>query len=34
VAHDLNHVGQIAEELSRQYREAVGPWKAFLDILG
>jgi len=34
VAHDLNHLGQIAEVMSRQYRETVGPWRAFLDILG
>lgn len=34
VAHDLNHLGQIAEVMSRQYREAVGPWRAYLDILG
>ncbi len=34
VAHDLNHVGQVAEVMSRQYREAVGPWRAYLDILG
>lgn len=34
VAHDLNHIGQIAEVMSRQYREAVGPWRAYLDILG
>ncbi len=34
VAHDLNHLGQIAEVMSRQYRAAVGPWRAFLDILG
>jgi uncharacterized damage-inducible protein DinB len=34
VAHDLNHLGQIAEIMARQYTEAVGPWKAYLDILG
>ena len=34
VAHDLNHIGQVVEVMSRQYREAVGPWRAFLDILG
>ncbi len=33
VAHDLNHIGQVVEVMSRQYREAVGPWRAYLDIL-
>jgi hypothetical protein len=31
--HDLNHVGQIAEALARQYDSAVGPWKQYLPIL-
>ncbi len=34
VAHDLSHLSQIAEVMSRQYREEVGPWQAFLPILG
>jgi hypothetical protein len=33
VAHDLNHIGQIVEVMSRQYAEAVGPWRAYLAIL-
>ncbi|HEV8194320.1 MAG TPA: DinB family protein [Ktedonobacterales bacterium] len=33
VVHDLNHIGQIVEVMSRQYAEAVGPWKAYLAIL-
>jgi uncharacterized damage-inducible protein DinB len=33
VAHDLNHLGQIAKTLARRYGEAVGPWTAYLDIL-
>jgi hypothetical protein len=33
VVHDLNHIGQIVEVMSRQYTEAVGPWKAYLSIL-
>jgi uncharacterized damage-inducible protein DinB len=33
VVHDFNHVGQVVEVMSRQYDEAVGPWKAFLPIL-
>ena len=33
VVHDLNHIGQIVEVMSRQYAEAVGPWSAYLAIL-
>jgi len=33
VVHDLNHIGQIVEVMSRQYSEAVGPWSAYLAIL-
>ncbi len=29
VAHDLCHLAQIAEVMARQYREAIGPWKAY-----
>lgn len=32
-AHDANHLHQIARVLSHQYREAVGPWSAFLGVL-
>ncbi len=33
VVHDLNHLGQIAEVMARQYTRAVGPWQAYLPIL-
>jgi uncharacterized damage-inducible protein DinB len=33
VVHDLNHLGQIVEVMSRQYAEAVGPWSIYLAIL-
>jgi hypothetical protein len=33
VAHDLSHIAQIARVLARQYRDAVGPWRAYLPIL-
>jgi hypothetical protein len=33
VVHDLNHIGQIVEVMSRQYAETVGPWIAYLPIL-
>jgi len=31
--HDLNHVHQIVKTLAKQYRDAVGPWRAFLPLL-
>jgi hypothetical protein len=34
VVHDLNHIAQIAEGLAKPYDAAVGPWKAYLPILG
>ena len=34
VAHDLSHVAQVARVMARQYREAVGPWRAYLSIMG
>ena len=34
VVHDLGHIRQIARVMSKQYRDAVGPWKAYLSILG
>jgi hypothetical protein len=33
VAHDLAHVAQTAGVMARQYREAVGPWRAHLAIM-
>jgi uncharacterized damage-inducible protein DinB len=33
VVHDLNHLGQIAQAMSRVYADAVGPWRAYLAIL-
>lgn len=34
VAHDLGHVVQISRTMARQYRHAVGPWEAYLSVLG
>ena len=34
VAHDLNHLGQIARVMGKQYTDAVGPWRAYLPMLG
>lgn len=33
VAHDLNHIHQIAKPMAFQYRDAVGPWRAHLGVL-
>lgn len=34
VAHDLGHIAQIARVMAGRYRETVGPWRAYLPILG
>jgi hypothetical protein len=33
VAHDLGHLAQTARVLAKQYRDAAGPWRAYLPIL-
>lgn len=33
VVHDLSHLGQIARVMAYRYRDAVGPWRAYLPIL-
>ena len=33
VVHDLGHVRQIVRVLAKQYRDNVGPWRAYLSIL-
>jgi hypothetical protein len=33
VVHDFNHLGQIVKTMSKQYRDAIGPWRAFLPIV-
>ncbi|HKW32363.1 MAG TPA: DinB family protein [Candidatus Acidoferrum sp.] len=32
-AHDLTHLHQISRAMAHQYREAVGPWSAYLGVL-
>ncbi len=34
VAHDLDHVVQVSRTLANQYADAVGPWRAYLRIIG
>jgi len=33
VVHDLGHIAQIVKIMSSEYRDAVGPWRAYLTIL-
>jgi len=33
VAHDLDHLAQVARVLARQYSDEVGPWRAYLRII-
>ena len=33
VAHDLDHLMQIARVMGRRYGEAAGPWRAYLRVL-
>ena len=32
-AHDLTHLHQVSRVLAHQYRDAVGPWSAYLGVL-
>lgn len=34
VAHDLTHLAQIARVMAKRYGETVGPWRAYLGVLG
>ena len=34
VAHDLGHIAQIARVMAKRYRDDVGPWQAYLPIVG
>ncbi|HKH98317.1 MAG TPA: DinB family protein [Candidatus Sulfotelmatobacter sp.] len=31
--HDLNHLHQLARVMAHQYRDAVGPWSAYLGVM-
>jgi hypothetical protein len=33
VAHDLGHIAQTTRVMAKQYREVVGPWRAYLPVL-
>jgi hypothetical protein len=32
-AHDLTHLHQISRVMAHQYRETVGPWRAYLGVM-
>jgi len=34
VVHDLSHVAQIARVMGKRYQDDVGPWRAYLPMLG
>jgi hypothetical protein len=34
VVHDLGHIGQIVRTMAKQYASEVGPWAAYLRVLG
>ncbi|MBL0171196.1 MAG: DinB family protein [Gemmatimonadaceae bacterium] len=33
VVHDLGHIAQITRVMAKQYRDAIGPWRAYLPIV-
>lgn len=33
VVHDLTHLHQLSRVMAHQYRDAVGPWRAYLGVL-
>ena len=33
VVHDLGHIAQTARVMAKQYREAIGPWTAYLPVV-
>jgi uncharacterized damage-inducible protein DinB len=32
-AHDVSHLAQVSRVMAKQYRDAVGPWRAYLPIM-
>jgi len=33
VVHDLGHIAQVVKTMAGEYRDAVGPWRAYITIL-
>ena len=34
VVHDLDHLVQVSRVMAKQYAQEVGPWRAYLSVLG
>ncbi|MBR9921262.1 MAG: DinB family protein [Bacteroidetes bacterium] len=34
VVHDLNHIAQISRVLAKNYKDEMGPWTAFVSVVG
>lgn len=34
VVHDLGHIAQAARVMAKRYREDIGPWRAYLPVVG
>jgi hypothetical protein len=32
--HDLGHISQIVRVMAKQYKDAVGPWRKYISLLG
>jgi hypothetical protein len=32
-AHDLSHLAQATRVMAKRYRDAVGPWRAYLPVM-
>jgi len=33
VVHDLGHIAQVARVMAKQYKSAIGPWRAYLPVV-
>ena len=33
VVHDLGHIAQMARVMAKQYKSAIGPWRAYLPVV-
>lgn len=34
VVHDLGHIAQVSRVMAKQYKDEVGPWVAYIGVLG
>lgn len=33
VVHDLTHINQVSRVMAKQYKDEIGPWKAYINLL-